>query len=274
MNHLGSLVTPYVDGELSPPRRAALRAHLDECDDCRRAVLAEETARSRTRAGCPPPPSADLHDRLLAVPVVATEGDRRGVAPRRLGLIAASGSLAVVGLMVLTLVVLGTPRPVAPPTATLTSSPGSGSIAMAALPLTTAPPSRDALAWMSSHGWAAPSRLPAGMRVADVVVHADDSSQTLQVQLQGGTGQLQVLERVGRLDPEVVTDLPARQVGEHTAYLVDGWWVVESGNCVVAVQDDAQGAAHEVVASLPASVGEAGVLDRMMAGWGVLVSGE
>lgn len=273
MIHLGPLVTPYVDGELSPARRATARAHLDICDDCRRAVLSEETARRRTRAGSPPPPSAGLHDRLLAVPVTAAAATRSATAPRRIALLATSGSLAVVGLMVLTLVVLGTPRTVTPPTVAPMPSTGSGSITMAALPLTTTPPSRDALAWMSTHGWSAPATLPDGMRVSDVVVHADDSSQVLQVRLSGRSGELQVLERVGRLDPQTLADLPAHQVGPHTAYLMDGWWVVESGDCVVAVQDVPGGSAQDVVSSLPAPRGSGSLVDRALAGWDVLVSG-
>jgi anti-sigma factor RsiW len=61
---LESLVTPYVDGEVTPAQCAAIEAHLSECPDCRRCAEAESGARAvvrRCRDTLRAPAPASLH---------------------------------------------------------------------------------------------------------------------------------------------------------------------------------------------------------------------
>jgi anti-sigma factor (TIGR02949 family) len=63
---LESLVTPYVDGEVTPEQCAAIEAHLAACPDCRRAAEAESGARAvvrRCRGSLRAPAPASLHAR-------------------------------------------------------------------------------------------------------------------------------------------------------------------------------------------------------------------
>jgi anti-sigma factor (TIGR02949 family) len=68
---LESLVTPYVDGEVTPAQCAAIEAHLAECPDCRRSAEAESGARAvvrrcRDTLRAPAPPSLRAKCRKLA----------------------------------------------------------------------------------------------------------------------------------------------------------------------------------------------------------------
>src|ERR671915_3146 len=61
---LESLVTPYVDGEVTPEQCAAIEAHLAACPDCRRCADAESGARAvvrRCRGTLRAPAPASLH---------------------------------------------------------------------------------------------------------------------------------------------------------------------------------------------------------------------
>lgn len=61
---LESLVTPYVDGEVTPAQCAAIEAHLAECPDCRKCAEAESGARlvvRRCRDTLRAPAPASLH---------------------------------------------------------------------------------------------------------------------------------------------------------------------------------------------------------------------
>jgi anti-sigma factor RsiW len=68
---LESLVTPYVDGEVTPAQCAAIEAHLSECPDCRKCAEAESGARAVVRRcrgslRAPAPPSLHAKCRKLA----------------------------------------------------------------------------------------------------------------------------------------------------------------------------------------------------------------
>jgi anti-sigma factor (TIGR02949 family) len=61
---LESLVTPYVDGEVTPEQCAAIEAHLSACPDCRRCAEAESGARAvikRCRGSLAASAPASLH---------------------------------------------------------------------------------------------------------------------------------------------------------------------------------------------------------------------
>jgi anti-sigma factor (TIGR02949 family) len=68
---LEALVTPYVDGEVTPDQCAAIEAHLSACPDCRRCADAESGARAVVRRcrgslRAPAPPSLHAKCRKLA----------------------------------------------------------------------------------------------------------------------------------------------------------------------------------------------------------------
>jgi anti-sigma factor (TIGR02949 family) len=61
---LESLVTPYVDGEVTPAQCAAIEAHLAECPECQRCADAESKGRAvvrRCRDSLRAPAPASLH---------------------------------------------------------------------------------------------------------------------------------------------------------------------------------------------------------------------
>jgi anti-sigma factor (TIGR02949 family) len=68
---LESLVTPYVDGEVTPEQCAAIEAHLSTCPECRKCAEAESGARAvikrcRGALRAPAPPSLHAKCRKLA----------------------------------------------------------------------------------------------------------------------------------------------------------------------------------------------------------------
>ncbi len=61
------LVTGFVDGELGPPERARIEAHLAGCAACARQAAEERDLRTRLRALAAPEPPAGLAERAQAV---------------------------------------------------------------------------------------------------------------------------------------------------------------------------------------------------------------
>jgi anti-sigma factor RsiW len=73
---LESLVTPYVDGEVTPAQCAAIEAHLSECPDCRRCADAESKGRAvvrRCRESLRAPAPASLHARCRKLAAEAAQ---------------------------------------------------------------------------------------------------------------------------------------------------------------------------------------------------------
>ena len=56
---IDALVTPFVDGEVSPDQRMMMQAHLAACPPCRERVDAEAAARDTLRRGCRCPNAPD-----------------------------------------------------------------------------------------------------------------------------------------------------------------------------------------------------------------------
>jgi len=265
MSHLGALITPYVDGELSPARAAQARAHLSVCGECQSALAMEQAARRRTQNSArTPQASAELTARLLAVPAsplpLGAEPSRRS---RRTPFVLGGGA-ALVGLFVLTLVVLGGPRPDQHPSVLLaaTDAPTTDAETAGATPFTSRPGS----AQVSTTGWA----LPANHTVNRLDLRDDGGIETLDMVVDTAAGEVRLLERVGTLDERVTSLATSMTIGGHTAYLVDGWYVLESGPCVVAVLGESEVAAEAVIAQLPAPAPD-GILGRLVDGWHVLV---
>ncbi|WP_420110710.1 zf-HC2 domain-containing protein [Pseudactinotalea sp.] len=261
MSHLGALITPYVDGELSAAAAAAARAHLCVCAECRSALATEQTARRRTRQSVQGmQASAELTARLLAMPtnpLPATGLPRRA---RRTPFVLGGGA-ALVGLFVLTLVVLGSPRPDQHPSSLLSATADAAAAQDAATLVSRPAPSQAVVS-----GWA----LPANHTVNSLALIGEGESETLDVVVDTAAGEVRLLERVGTLDAEVIAQAPSLRIADHTAYLVDGWYVLESGPCVVAVLGESELAAEAVIAQLPAATPD-GMVGRLVDGWHVLV---
>ncbi len=261
MSHLGALITPYVDGELSPARAAEARAHLRECDECRRAVAQEQTASRRTQDSVRDmQASAELTARLLAMTSGSLQpssfaAPRRSRAPFVLG-----GGAALVGLFVLSLFVLGGPREAQPPTALLGATDASSDD----LQMTARPASSGADA-PASTDWVLPSTLS----VTSMGMLDDGAVGTLDLTVSVPQGDVRLLEQPGHL-ADSIDGIDPVDIAGHVVYEVDGWYVLESGHCVVAVHAADPDAAEAVIAQLPVP-GERSVLDRLADGWRVLV---
>ncbi len=50
MNHVGDLLSAYLDGELTPSERALVVDHLDGCSECRFEMAGVDAARSAIRS--------------------------------------------------------------------------------------------------------------------------------------------------------------------------------------------------------------------------------
>lgn len=262
MSHLGALITPYVDGELSPASVAEATAHLCVCGECRVAVAKEQAARRRTQQSVQGmQASAELTARLLAMSANSLPAGGPVRQPRRRTPFVLGGGVALVGLFVLTLVVLGSPRPDQHPSSLLSATADPAAVQDAATLVSRPAPTQAVVA-----GWA----LPANHTVNSLALIGEGDSETLDVVVDSAAGEVRLLERVGTLDPVVIAEAPSLTIEDHTAYLVDGWYVLESGPCVVAVLGESELAAEAVIAQLPAPTPD-GVVGRLVDGWHVLV---
>lgn len=264
MSHLGALITPFVDGELSPAQTAQAQAHVASCEGCAHAVRQEQAARRRTQESARGvQASPELTARLLAMPAAPQPALASAPRARRTPLVL-GGSTALVGLFVLTLFVLGSPRPPETPSSMLAaSSPSPGAAVSTAL---TWP---DVAAVVGSD-WSVPS----GVRITRLDVLDDGEVETLDATFQMPDGDVRVLERTGSLDVDALAagGSTPTQIGGHVVYAVDGWYLLESGPCVVALHGDTDTAAESVIAQLPAPQ-EPGFVERVVDGWHVLVGG-
>lgn len=259
MKHLGALVTPYVDGELSPGRAAEARAHLDCCAECSRAVELEQLARRRTQESTLALQARpELTARLLAMPAGSLPAPEP-VRPRRAPLVLGGGA-ALVGLFVLTLFVLGAPRPVTTPSAVLDAARVDAG-APTTVPAAMAAPEVGELAT-----WA----LPTDASVGALAILDDGATQTLDLVVTTAAGEARILERSGTLDEAAAAWARSEVVSGRTVYEVDGWYVLESGPCVVAVHGETEAAAEAVIAALPEAAPD-GLLGRLLTGWTALV---
>lgn len=257
MNHLGALITPYVDGELSPADAAEAAAHLCVCAECRTALEMERAARRRTQQSVRGmQASAELTARLLAMPRAPLPAAGPSLRRPRRGPFVLGGGAALVGLFVLTLAMLGSPRPDQHPSSLLAATedvPVGATVPISSRPAQAA-------------GWA----LPAGHTVNSLGLIGDGETETLDVVIDTAAGEVRLLDRVGALDESVLAQSPSLEIEGRLAYLVDGWYVLESGPCVVAVLAESEAAAEAVIAQLPAPAPD-GVLGRLVDGWHVLV---
>ncbi|UFU05583.1 anti-sigma factor family protein [Ruania halotolerans] len=296
MSHLGPLVSPFVDGQLSPARMAKVEQHLVECPACRSRVDAERSCRDAARAARAVPVNPDLTEKLLALSIPgATAGPlrtgpgevERAVRGTRVRVI--SGALASAGVFAIALFVLGGQQrqvddltamvPTFKDPAALTTMPVLGNVSPAghSSPTTGGEEiSGTVLEWMTASGWSAPSDLPAGMRVENVSVadNADAGGQVLRLDLVDGATVVHVMEQRGVLDTSMVAALEPVQVGPHEVYLVaENWWIVQCGGSVVAVSSgEDPTAAHEVIMRM-SEADDSGVVDRLANGLHVLLAG-
>ena len=65
--HLGTRVTPFVDGRLAADAAARAQQHVSSCCECAQAVEAERLVKARVAALGVPAVSPDLVARLLDV---------------------------------------------------------------------------------------------------------------------------------------------------------------------------------------------------------------
>ena len=295
MSHLGPLVSTLVDGHLPPAKAERAYAHLVCCAGCRAQVQAERALRAAAaRSVEEVHASDDLTRKLLALNLPGqTPGPRaagaqtaagpdpaRGVRGTRIRV--ASGAVASVGVFTAALFVLGGQQREVDDLTPLVAPEEASDVRTAAAPhaaIRSAAGGSDGLSatvldWMHSSGWSAPTELPSGMSVQDVIVtdDAEAGGQILQIDLAGADGVVQVMEARGVLDGATTAPLEPVLVGGHEVYQVaDHWWIAQCGDSVVAVSSGADPtAAHQLLARMPASA-ENGVVDRLAQGVHVLL---
>lgn len=282
MAHLGSLVTPLVDGQLSPARAETAHAHLINCSACQQAVNAERRARAAAAAVPSASASPELSARLLAISEqdhTAAEHPPQVRHPIRTGVLAAT--FVSLALVVLSLYVVGGQRPdVQEPSDILaTAHPVADTASLDSRSGAADMDSQQLLDWMAAGGWVGPQEFPGAMvaNTAQVLTGADQGARILRVDLDHDGEQVTVLEQQAHLDMSKVAALEPVRIGHHEAYLIEEhWWVLQCGELVVAVSSGPDPAdAHELIAALPdrGSHGPPepdGVLEQIGVGWRVL----
>ncbi len=296
MSHLGPLVSPFVDGQLTPTRAARAQQHLSDCAACRAQVEAERACRDTARSAQAIPAGPDLTERLLALSIPDSTSGRfagsgeveRAVRSTRLRVV--SGAVASVGVFVVALFVLGGQQrsvddltamvPQLKDPAVLAGSQVSSAVGSSSATGISGPGreqlSGTVLDWMAAAGWSAPDRLPTGMRVENVAVidDPDAGAPVLQLDIAGDAGVVHVTEQHGVLDPAMTAALEPVIIGGHEVFHVAGdWWVAQCGGSVVAVSSgEDPTAAHALIAELGDGQSP-GVVDRLTNGLQVLLAG-
>ncbi|ACQ81165.1 hypothetical protein Bcav_2920 [Beutenbergia cavernae DSM 12333] len=294
--HLGARVSALVDHQLSPEASERALAHAARCSACAALLAAERASRRMTSTMPDVPPPADLQARLLALQVPGSSGgpgagvfggptlgvpltdlEPRTPPGARLRTRLAVGTLAGAGVVAGGLFAVGIAQespadPVAPAVVDMPvelATPSAGNLRV----------SEHLLDWVAENGWVSPSSLPDGLAVTDVGV-LDADAQTgapavLQLQLAGPDHAVLVLEQRGRLDPASLAGSPSVVIEGRDAYQVDGWWMTQCGDTIVAVATDGpDSVAHELIADLPPGEFDTSVAARIARGWQVLLGTE
>lgn len=197
------------------------------------------------------------------------------VVPARRGLRVAVGSLAGLGVVTVTLFLLGDRPPVVPvsePSAALALLGGS---TVAAVPVVSngtpaaGASTEEYLSWMRAQGWACPTEIPDGWAVTSVLLL--DEGARLALDLSGPEGDLVVTEQHGRLDLGALTAADRIDVDGHSVYLLSTapWHVAwQSGEMVVEVVSAAAvPGATTVVGQFPDGDYDTGLQARLTRGW-------
>lgn len=272
MSHLGSRVAALVDGQLPAAETEQLLAHAAACPRCSWLLGQERTCRSVLSCAGDVQPGAELTARLLAL---SPGPEQHAGTPRgRRVLLAVAGAGGLATAAVVGLVVVGS---VAEPRADLDSilDVVSGRAGERPAELADGEDSQvggDVAAWMTEHGWSAPTSLPSGMRVVDVEVHETDSGEVLEVEIAGAMAHVRLLQQRGLLAGEGVADLQTELVGQHDAMLLTTGVhdvALQSEDCVVVVLAAADDTAlsDAILDALPAGDFDTSVGARLTRGW-------
>ncbi|MFC4554264.1 zf-HC2 domain-containing protein [Georgenia faecalis] len=271
MNHLGTRISALADGQLPAEEAEQALAHVASCTWCAHLLREERAARRVVAQAGDVAPSDALTARLLALAHSETASSVRPTRRLRRAALASGGVVAVVGLAVGGLAVLGSTDRRADPSAMLTVAAGDGQIPDGlAVEDGVEPSSDDVLAWMRAQGWATPESLPPGVRVVDVEVHESEDGEILEVELAGAATRVRLIEQRGRL-----VDAPARavqvlgpreQAAGHVAVQSEG-----TVTMVVAGRDH-EAARDRVLRALPDGDDGLSFPDRVGRGWEVVTA--
>jgi len=328
MSHLGDRISALADGQLSPAATERALAHVATCCLCTAELTAARAARRAVASADTVAPTADLTARLLSLagsaprdggavrvdPFAspAADGTSWGGAPRLdrgvpahtlTGDLTARrsmrrmtvGSLTGLGVMVVTLFVLGDGPAVLPSDGPARSFALLGAATPLAAPAVAAGGSfvatggsmrplvrvvtddaaaagaTDYIDWMRANGWTAPTQVPVGWSVTAVRL-LDET--TLEIDLVGPGGTLVVTERHGRLDTDALAGTERHVVADRTVYVLGStpWHAAwQSGDTVVEVVAEAgTGDVETLVAQFPLDAYDEGVPARITRGWGTM----
>lgn len=334
MSHLGNRISALADGQLSPAATERALAHVATCQLCAAELAAARAARRAVASADIVAPTADLTARLLSLagPAPRDGGSERvdpfaypgangaawGAGPRldrgttahtltgdltarRSGRRLAAGSLAGLGVVAVTLFVLGdgpavlpsdgsaqsfallgaaTPLATSAVTAPVEIATGSSGAAPAESwrPLVrvvaddaAASDATDYIGWMRAHGWAAPTQVPVGWSVTSVRFLDEE---TLEIDLAAPAGTLVVTERHGRLDTDALSGTERHVVADRTVYVLcpTPWHAAwQSGDTVIeVVAATGSSDVETLVAQFPLDGYDEGVPARITRGWGTM----
>jgi anti-sigma factor RsiW len=215
--HLGDDVAAFVDGQLSLGATRAVESHLEDCEQCRRAVRQQRLLKSRMGGVGHPEPPPGLVASLSTLPGSPTA---QALPKHRwwpflgMGVVLLGASMAVVAVAYIVGPAGPTADEVEPPfdrfSAEFTGSDQrpSGSMTVATM------------AELDEYGWPSPARLGGGLeRVAG---HYRDSQDTIALVYSDGVDTLNLYEQSGALDPAAVEEFDRRVLAERHVWVRDG----------------------------------------------------
>jgi anti-sigma factor RsiW len=113
MREHGRALSRYRDGEVGPEEAARIEAHLEGCDDCRRAADVIDAVRTHLKAISPPAPPEDLSTGVIRR--IRSQSARILTLKTQLRLTAAAASVLLVATLAVVPLVIGTQEPAAKP---------------------------------------------------------------------------------------------------------------------------------------------------------------
>jgi len=254
MAHLGADVAAFVDGQLSGAAMLAASQHLDECDECAKAVRQQRLLKSRMSTVATPEPTAALLASLAGLSSSPPNHEswwervRRSV-PFRAGLVVAGASVAVI----VAAYAVGSPDrsvgdKVAPPF-DLYAADFFGATAVQAGNVI----SDSAMSELDSAGW--PCHAVLAGDLARTSGASIDHNEVVALSYSNGTATLNLFEQNGTLDHESLVGFESAKMGKSQVWIRRGIPMLVSwdydGVVYTIVTDADRGRIARAVAELP-----------------------
>ena len=222
MAHLGSQVSSFVDGQLSPDAMRDAETHLVRCQQCEHAVRQQRLLKSRMGTVPAPAVSPDLMASLSSLAAVPPDDGWWArvcrTAPMRAGLVLVSASMAVAVLAyVVGAGADGTGDPVLPPYDEYTAA-FAGTVTS---PMVNASVVSDqTVDRLTRDGYPCHSRLAGDLERSEAAV--TDVDQVVALTYTNGDSRMNLYEQNGRLDADRLEGFTRRTWGESSVWVRPG----------------------------------------------------